>query len=55
MKIRSITQTDLTTSLSSIADDATIVLNALDIDKNGKIEKNEFVFQYSRRVSINHI
>ena len=43
MKMRSITQTDLTTSLSSVAEDATIVLKALDTDKNGMVDKNEFV------------
>ena len=43
MKMRSITQADLTTSLKSIAEDANIVLKALDADQNGTVELDEFV------------
>jgi Ca2+-binding EF-hand superfamily protein len=41
MKMRSTTQSDLSTSLKSIASDAGIVLLALDLDGNGKIDLEE--------------
>ena len=43
MKMRSITQTDLTESIKSIAEDADIVMKALDVDQNDTIQLDEFV------------
>ena len=43
MKMRSTTQSDLSTSLKSIASDAGIVLLALDLDGNGKIDLEELL------------
>ena len=41
MKMRSVSQSDLSTSLKSIAADAGIVLSALDADGNGTVELEE--------------